>query len=170
MYTFAVAASGYPAHTPDPGTTLAVCRHGLQTAQESGNHFNESILALNVVRFEARDAVTVEALDHIRLVISNYHDSGNVASVRTPVAVLCAFLHRIGQFEAAATLAGFAFSPIALDAAPEFTATIEPLRDVLGDQTYESLFRKGEAMTIAAMATYAYNQIDQTRTELEQLR
>jgi hypothetical protein len=35
------------------------------------------------------------------------------------------------------------------------------LRDVLGDQAYESLARKGETMTTAAMATYAYDQIDQ---------
>ena len=37
------------------------------------------------------------------------------------------------------------------------------LRGVLGDQTYESLARKGEAMTTAAMATYAFDQIDQAQ-------
>ncbi len=40
------------------------------------------------------------------------------------------------------------------------------LRDVLGDSTFESLARKGEAMSTAAMVTYAYDQIDQARTEL----
>ena len=35
----------------------------------------------------------------------------------------------------------------------------------LGDQT-ESLARKGEAMTTAAVVMYAYDQIDQARTEL----
>ncbi len=39
--------------------------------------------------------------------------------------------------------------------------------DVLGDQTYESLARAREKMTTAAMVAYAYDQIDQTRTELE---
>ena len=34
-------------------------------------------------------------------------------------------------------------------------------------QTYESLARKGEAMTTATVATYAYDQIDQARTELK---
>jgi hypothetical protein len=38
------------------------------------------------------------------------------------------------------------------------------LRDVLGDETYESLACKGEAMTTAAMVTYAYDQIDEART------
>jgi hypothetical protein len=44
---------------------------------------------------------------------------------------------------------------------------IAHLRDVLGDQTYESLARKAGTMTTAAMVTYAYDQIDQARTELE---
>ena len=47
------------------------------------------------------------------------------------------------------------------------TTAIAHLRDVLGDQTYESLARKGETMTTSEVATYAYDQIDQARTELE---
>lgn len=40
------------------------------------------------------------------------------------------------------------------------------LREVLGDQTYEALARKGEAMSTATMVTYAYDQIDQARASL----
>ena len=50
---------------------------------------------------------------------------------------------------------------------PELNTAIAHLREVLGQATYESLARKGAAMTTAAMATYAYDQIDQARTELE---
>jgi hypothetical protein len=49
---------------------------------------------------------------------------------------------------------------------PEITTAIAHLRDILGDQTYESLARKGETMTTAAMVAYAYDQIDQARVEL----
>jgi hypothetical protein len=49
---------------------------------------------------------------------------------------------------------------------PEITTAIAHLRDVLGEPTYESLARKGETMTAAAMVTYAYDQIDQAREEL----
>ncbi len=49
---------------------------------------------------------------------------------------------------------------------PEITIAITYLREVLGDQTYESLARKGETTTTAAIATYAYDQIDQARTDL----
>ena len=56
--------------------------------------------------------------------------------------------------------------PSSAGAWPESTTAIAHLREVLGDQTYESLARKGEAMTTTAMVTYAYDQIDQARTEL----
>ena len=49
----------------------------------------------------------------------------------------------------------------------EFGTAVAHLREVLGDRTYESLARQGEAMTTAAIVTYAYDQIDQARTELE---
>ena len=58
-------------------------------------------------------------------------------------------------------------SPIAaLPAMAEFGTAMAHLRNVLGDQTYESLARKGETMTTAAMVTYAFDQIDQARAEL----
>ena len=41
-----------------------------------------------------------------------------------------------------------------------------PPAQVLGDETYESLARRGEQMTTAAMVTYALDQIDQARAEL----
>jgi hypothetical protein len=50
---------------------------------------------------------------------------------------------------------------------PELDIVIAHLRDVLGEATYEQLAHKGETMTTAAMANYAYDQIDQARTELK---
>jgi hypothetical protein len=38
---------------------------------------------------------------------------------------------------------------------PKITTAITHLRDVLGDQAYESLARKSATMTANAMATYA---------------
>jgi hypothetical protein len=52
-------------------------------------------------------------------------------------------------------------------ALPELDTAVAHLREVLGEATYESLVRKGETMSTAAMATYAYDQIDQARTELK---
>ena len=86
--------------------------------------------------------------------------------MRTPLVGLAALLDRLGRYEPAATIAGFASTPMTAIAIRELGTAITHLRDVLGDQTYESLARKGETMTTAAMATYAYDQIDQARTEL----
>jgi hypothetical protein len=86
--------------------------------------------------------------------------------MRNLLAILAAVFGRLGRYQPAATIAGFALSPLAAAGVPEITTAIAHHRDVLGEATYESLTRKGETMTTAAMATYAYDQIDQARTEL----
>jgi hypothetical protein len=69
-------------------------------------------------------------------------------------------------YDDAATIAGFAISPFTAAAIPQLATAITHFRDVLGDPKYETLAREGETMTPAAMATYAYDQIDQARAEL----
>ncbi len=56
--------------------------------------------------------------------------------------------------------------PMAPTTLPELGALISHVHEILGDQTYDSLARKGETMTTAEMVAYAYDQIDQARTEL----
>jgi hypothetical protein len=136
-------------------------------AQDSGIRYNETLLAMTLARLEAETIVTVAAVDHLRLVIRSWHDSGNFGSLVGPLAMLSAFLDRLGRFEAAATIAGFSCNPVSLATVPEFAATIAHLREMLGDQPYESFARNGEAMTTAAIVAYAYDQIDQARAELE---
>ncbi len=136
-------------------------------AQDSGIRLTESLLATALSRLAAEHGDPLAALDHITLAIRNFYDSGNVAYIGFALATLAVFLDRLGRLEPAATIAGFAFSPLTAAAFPNINITIKHLRHVLGDQTYESLARKGETMTTAAMATYAYDQIDQARTELE---
>jgi hypothetical protein len=106
------------------------------------------------------------ALGHITLAIGNFYESGNVAYIRGPLATLAVFLDSLGRLEPAATIAGFALNPLTASTVPQLSTAITHLRDVLGDQTYESLARKGETMTTAAMVTYAYDQFDQARAEL----
>jgi hypothetical protein len=86
--------------------------------------------------------------------------------MRNPLAILASLFDRLGRYEAAATIAGFAVNPLTALAFPEINTSIARLRDVLGEQTYEPLARKGETMTTAGMVTYASDQIDQGRTEL----
>jgi hypothetical protein len=82
-----------------------------------------SALAEFLARLEAEHGDPLAAFDHLTLAIRNYHESGNTAHIRVPLAVLAALFDRFGRYEPAAT--------------------------------------------IAAIAKYAYDQIDQARTKLE---
>jgi predicted ATPase len=165
--SYALWAYGVAFRNADPVGALEALRRGLVIAQDSGNRFVESLLATVLPRLEAEHGDPLPALDHITLATGNFYDSGNVGLIRAALATLAVFLDRLGRLEPAATIAGFVFSPLT---ASQLSTVITHLRDVLGDQTYESLARNGETMTTAAMVTYAYDQIDQARTELEHHR
>ena len=164
--SFALYAYGYAFGDADPAAALDAQRRGLVIAQESGNRNTETRIAGSLSRLEAEYGDPLAALDYVALAVRNFHDAGNTTMIRFPLAVLAAFFDRLGRDEPAAIIAGFAFSPLTSAAYPELSTAIAHLREVLGDQTYESLARKGETMTTAAMATYAYDQIDQARAEL----
>jgi predicted ATPase len=150
----------------DPVGALNALGRGLVIAQDSGSRAGVSVLASGLAILEAAHGDTVSAFDHLTLAIRNFHNSGDPTTIRVPLASLAALFDRLGRYEPAATIAGFALSPLAAAGVPQLSTAIAHLRDVLGDQTYESFARKGETMTTAEIATYAYDQIDQARTEL----
>ena len=101
------------------------------------------------------------------LAIRNYHDAGDTTNYRATrwlSSPPCSTGSDATNRRPPSPVSRSAPSPRV--AIPELNTAITHLRDVLGDQTYESLARKGETMTTAAMATYAYDQIDQARAEL----
>ncbi len=165
--SMALWAYGLTFRDADPVGTLHALGRGLVIAQDSGNRACASVLANSLALIEAEHGATVSAFDHLILAIRIYHNAGNTTVIRVPLAVLAALFDRLGRYEPAATLAGFALSPMSASSVPEITTAITHLRDVLGEATYESLARNGQAMTTAAMATYAYDQIDQARRKLE---
>ena len=166
MLAVALNAYGMALRDVDPVRALAALRRGRVIAQGS-TRLTESLLAGMVCRLEAEHGDPLAAFDYVALAIRTFHDAGHTAMMRTPLAALAGLFDRIGRYEPAATIAGFAVSPMAAALIPEINAATAHLRDVLGDQACESLARKGETMTTAAMAMYAYDQIDQARAELE---
>jgi len=162
----ALWAYGMAFRDADPVGALNALGRGLLIAQDSGNRAYVSVLAPFLARLEAEHGDTVSAFDHLTLVIRNFHNAGDPTTIRVPLAVLAVLFDRLGRYEPAATIAGFALSPLAAVGVPEITTAITHLRDVLGEPTYESLAHKGETMTTAAIAAYAYDQIDEARTEL----
>jgi hypothetical protein len=166
VLSFALLAYGLAYPNTDPDGTLAALQRGLTIAQSSGNRANETHLLANLSRLQAEYGDPLAALDYFALAIRKYHDAGNMALVHHPLGLLAAFFDRLGRHEPAATIARFAEVNAIARAWPEITTAITHLRDVLGDTAYESLARRGERMTIADMVTYAYDQIDQARAEL----
>jgi hypothetical protein len=165
---WALLAYGLAVHDADPVRSLAALRRGLVIAQDSGNRLVESLIAYTLGGLEAEHGDPLAAFDYFTVAIGNFHDSGNTYMLRTPLGFLAAFFDRLGRYEPAATIAGFVVSsPLAaLAVMAEFGTAIAHLRNVLGEATYESLARKGETMTTAEIVTYAYDQIDQARAEL----
>jgi len=167
---YALYAYSWPFRDADYLRALEALRRGLVIAQDTGNRMVESQLATGLSRLEAEHGDPLAALDHITLAIRNFYDSGNVGLIRFALATLAVFLDRLGRLEPAATIAGFALNPLTASTVPQRSRVIAHLRDVLGAQTYESLAHNGETMTTTQMATYAFDQIDQARTELERPR
>ncbi len=164
----ALHSYGWAIHDADPAGSLAALRRGLAIAHDSGNRATVTHLSANICLVEAEHGETLAFFDYVTVAIGNYHDSGNTYMIRSPFGLLAAVFYRLGRYEPAATFAGFAAAfpvPIAL---AQFDTEIAQLRDRLGEATYGSLARRGEAMTIAEMVSYAYDQIDQARAELEQ--
>jgi hypothetical protein len=164
---FVLLAHGLAYHDTDPVAAYDALRRALTIAQESGNRQMESAAATTlwiVADVAARDPI--DFLQYLTVAIRHYYDAGNVANLQNPLAILAALLDRVGHHEQAATISGFAATAFTHASYPQLNTTIVHLRDVLGDETYESLARKGATMTIAAMSTYAFDQIDQARAEL----
>ncbi len=167
VVSLALFAYGFARRDSDPLAAYGVLRRGLGIAQDSGNRQSESNLAVSLSRLAAAHGDPMDAFDYITLAIRNHYDSGSFSLLSQPLAVLATLFDQLGRHEPAATLSRFATTPFMRRGFPEIDTAIAHLREVLGDQAYESLARKGETMTIAAMVTYAYDQIDQARTELK---
>ncbi|PXW99582.1 putative ATPase [Mycolicibacterium moriokaense] len=166
VLSYALLAVGAALQDADPVDALQAGRRGLQVAEDSGNRGNGTFLAVLDARIEAEYGDSLRALHYIAVAIHNHHDSGNPAGMRAPMATLATILDRMGRYEPAATIAGCASTPFTVATYPELPATTAHLHTVLGDRAYESLARKGETMSTAEIAAYAYDQIDQARAEL----
>ena len=163
--TLALYVDGFAFRETDFPRALEALRRGLVIARDSGNRYGETLVAAALSDLEAKHGDPRVALDYVIVGIGNFHNAGNTTGLRTALGSLVVLFERLGRREAAATIGGFAASPLT-GAVPEFNAAIAHLRDVLDDRAYETLARKGAAMRTAEMVTYSYDQIDQARAEL----
>jgi len=163
MISYGLAAYGFAYRDADPVAAYDVLCRGMQIAQESENRRDVSIVAVSLSRLAASQGEPADTFEFLKLAIRNEYDSGSVSIISSPLAILVAYLDRLGHHEPAAIISSFAATPFARTSFPEINTAITHLREVLGDATYESLARTGKTMTNAAMANYALDQIDRAR-------
>jgi predicted ATPase/class 3 adenylate cyclase len=172
---FALLGHGAAYIDSDPVAAYHSYRRALKIARETGNRQLETAVATMLCMLAANeddpfygapDDDTIDPLDYLTVTIRRYHDAGNVTMIQNPLAILAGVFDRLGLHEQAAIITGFAATEMARAGYPQINATIAHLRNVLGEATYESLTREGESMTTAEMVTYAYDQINQARAEL----
>jgi tetratricopeptide (TPR) repeat protein len=164
--SLALLAYGTARRYADPVAAYDAFRQGLNIARDSGNRQMESNLAVSLSRFAAIDGNHLEVFDNLAPTIRNHHDSGSFSLLPQPLAVLTIALDRLKRYEPAATISRFATTAFTSAAFPEIGSAIDHLRDVLGDEAYQSLASAGASMTSAAMTAYALEQIDRARTDL----
>jgi predicted ATPase len=167
VQAYTVFACGYAFRESDPDRALQCMRRGVDIARASGNSLWESQLGYWLCGAEAEHGDQLAALDHLALAIRNNYESGNVGLLHPPLAILAVVLDRIGRYESAATVAGFAaVNPMATTTLPELTTVRTHLRAVLGDDASKALAQRGEAMSATTVVAYAYDQIEEARFAL----
>jgi predicted ATPase/class 3 adenylate cyclase len=164
---FALLALGLAFYDADPALAYDALRRSITIAQESGNRQLESASASTVWLVAVSDRDPIESLEYLMVLIRRYYDVGNVLLLHNPLATVASLLDRLEHPEQAAVISGFAANAFTRASYPQLNPTIAHLRDVLGDQSYESLARTGETMTTAEMVAYACDQIGQARTKLK---
>ena len=150
----------------DPSSAYDSYRRGLALAQESGNRQHETHYAVGLSRLAITQGDPLDAFDFLTLSIRNGHDAGSIFYLLSPLAVLAVFLDRLEHYEPAATLCGFAANTFTRVGVVEIDSTVSHLREVLGDEVYESLAGVGQRMSNTEMVNYAFDQIDRARAEL----
>ena len=100
-----------PSATPIPPARSKPLRRGLTIARDSGNRFNRITPGEFLSRLEAGTATRWPRSITSPWRSATYHDAGNANMIRITLAVLAAFFDRLGRYEPAATVAGFAFNP-----------------------------------------------------------
>ena len=166
--SFALSAYGYAFSDADPVRALGAMRRGLVIARDNGNRFNESFLAQNVARVEVAHGDPLAALDFMALAIRRHHDVGqHWPHVRPAGCPRCTSrtartLRTSGNHRRVRSISPL--TAVALSGYKQCDRARFPKSSAIRPMNRSPA--QGETMTTAEMVTYAYDQIDQARAEL----
>jgi hypothetical protein len=160
---YALMAYAMACREADPTAVMAALRRGLEIAGRSGNSRVECNLQTILADLEVGHGHPRDALDLLESAINSYHGSGDMVSLRTPLASLTVCLDRLSQPEAAATIAGSAATGLTVAVVRALPTAITHLRLVLGDQKFDMLAAHGAVLEPTDVVGYALEQIEHAR-------
>jgi predicted ATPase len=163
ILAYALMAYAMAARDANPTAAMAALRRGLDIAHQSGNSRLECNFQIILADLEVGHGHTHDALDLLESAITSYHDSGDMLSLRSPLASLAVCLDRLSQHEAAATIAGSAATGLTLAVVRALPAATAHLRHVLGGQRFDMLAAQGAALEPTDVVRYALEQIEHAR-------
>jgi predicted ATPase len=163
ILAYALLAYAMAWRDADPIAAMTALRRGLEIARRSANSRAQSTLQVVLADLEVDHGHPHDALDLLESAITSYFDSGDVLSLRTPLASLAVCLDRMSQHEAAATIAGSAATGMTVAVVRALPTAVAHLRQVLGDQTFEMLASHGAALEPTDLVSYALEQIEHAR-------
>ncbi|MBU9762403.1 adenylate/guanylate cyclase domain-containing protein [Mycobacterium sp. TNTM28] len=162
----ALTAYGWSHFATDPAVAYDMQKRALALAQDSGNRFNEATAIIGLSRLAVIGGRAAEALELLTHVLHSFYDSGGYELIRGPLTLLAIAFDRLGRYEPAAVLLGFAADPVPITTFVEAESVVAHVRDSLGESAYRSLLRRGKGMAHAEAVTYAFDQICYARSAL----
>jgi hypothetical protein len=163
---WALFAYGTANRLRHPRDAYDALRRGIRIAEECGSINTQSTIATMLAALASAHGEPADALEYSATAVRLYFDSGDFFLVKNALAALTALLDRLEHHDAAATIAGFTDTAFNRSAYSELTVATAHLREILGDERYESLTRTGEQMTTAEVVAFAFDQIDRLREQL----
>jgi hypothetical protein len=159
-------AYGWVRRHADPTAAYEALRQGWTIAEESNNRQQASITAGLLAGLATARGDFTDAFDYISTTLRYYYDSGTVELMHITLGILVVLLDRLGYHEPAATISGFVADAPARASFPEIADATAHLRELLGEKEYKALAIAGANMTHAAIASYAFEQIDLAKAQL----
>jgi tetratricopeptide (TPR) repeat protein len=145
----------------DPERALACYEHGLEISRATDNGMMVNVQLPDAVALQARTGDPMVALVGFRDMIAVWRDSADMFIFSHGMASLVVLFDRFDRWDVAATMRGTLDSALQADALiQDLPGAIAHLREVLGEETYESHYRHGPAMNVQQAANYAEEQIN----------
>ena len=144
----------------DPHRALASLEHGLEISRATRNRMWMNVLLPDAVALKARIGDPMAALVSFRDMITVWRSSADIWIFSHGMGSLVVLFDQLERWDEAASMRGTLDSALQADAlVQDLPEAIAHLREVLGDEVYESHYRHGAAMTVHQATDYAYDQI-----------